>query len=123
MLRGENVGYFLETCVVTHTALLVHGYIGMFFTLVFNAFVLSRSLSLTLVNYFGEITFPPFALTKLMELNFKLGIIHLLQEELCQILILKLKELPFKKKWFSYGNQFSFKQSESNGYAYNCLVS
>lgn len=56
-------------------------------------FVLSRSLSLTLVNYFGKITFLPFALTKLMILNFKSGIIHRLQDELCQILILKLKEL------------------------------
>lgn len=60
------------------------------------AFVLSRSLSLTLVNYFGKITFPPFALTKLMILNFKSGFIHRLQE-LCQILILKLKELSFQE--------------------------
>ena len=95
----------------------------MFFTLVLIAFVLSRSLSLTLVNYFGKITFLPFALNKLMVLNFKLGTTHFLQEGLCQILILKLKELSFKKKWFSCGNQSSSKQSESNGYAYNCLRS
>lgn len=61
------------------------------------AFILSRSLSLTLVNYFGKITFLPFALTDLMILNFKSGIIHRLQEGLCHILILKLKELSFQE--------------------------
>lgn len=37
---------------------------------------------------------------------------------------LKLKKKKtFKKEWFSYGNQSSSKQSKSNGYVYNCLIS
>lgn len=70
-------------------------------------------------------TFLPFALTKLMVENFKLGITHLLQEELCQILMLTSKG-PFQEGvgfFFFFNIMFSpvLKIPKSNGYVYNCL--
>lgn len=65
-------------------------------------------------------TFPHFALTKLMARDFKYYTAYtrgLVPN------ILKLKKNFFKKEWFSYGNQSSSKQSKSNGDAYNCLIS
>lgn len=113
MLKGENVGYFLEKCVATQTILLVDGYISMFFTLIFNSLCSFKVIVSKHSKLLWKMTFLPFALTKLMVENFKLGIIHILQKELCQILMLKSKELSFTKEWFSYGNQFSSKQSKA----------
>lgn len=42
--------------------------------------------------------------------NFEL-VIHLMQEELCQMLMLKPKD-SFKEGWFPYGNQSSSKKTE-----------